>query len=307
MTNHDLRAGDWVEVKTPAEIAETLDADGTLDGLPFMPEMLEYCGRRYRVLRYAEKTCLESAVGQFTNCAFIKKEVLHLEGLRCSGADHDGCQRLCLLFWKVAWLRKVEKGQSATMVDSYSRDKLRSTLKTKETSTKYFCQATQLPTITKKTTRDDTISQCMIDLRSGAIGVFEMIGLIVVPLARKFRNRLFGRPRLLGALKQTPVEHLGLQPGDLVVVKSLTEMQATLDTQGRNRGLVCDIELNRYCGKKYRVLSRLERMITEPTGEMRNMEATVILEGIPCLCAWTAGGCPRSDFTYFREIWLKKV
>lgn len=44
-----LRAGDWVAVKGPSEIAETLDADGALDGLPFMPEMIQYCGRRYRV------------------------------------------------------------------------------------------------------------------------------------------------------------------------------------------------------------------------------------------------------------------
>ena len=36
-----LRAGDSVEVRTPQEIAGTLDANGTLDGLPFMPEMVE--------------------------------------------------------------------------------------------------------------------------------------------------------------------------------------------------------------------------------------------------------------------------
>jgi hypothetical protein len=30
-----------------------------------------------------------------------------LDGLRCSGLSHEGCQRLCLLFWKTAWLRSV--------------------------------------------------------------------------------------------------------------------------------------------------------------------------------------------------------
>jgi hypothetical protein len=103
------------------------------------------------------------------------------------------------------------------------------------------------------------------------------------------------------------VEYLNLQPGDIVEVKSLKEMEATLDIKGRNRGLVCDFEMNRYCGKKYRVLSRLDRMIAESTGLMRTVDATVTLEGIPCLCAWSVGGCPRSDFSYFREIWLKKV
>ena len=34
-----LRPGDIVEVRPAAEILATLDADGTLDDMPFMPEM----------------------------------------------------------------------------------------------------------------------------------------------------------------------------------------------------------------------------------------------------------------------------
>lgn len=60
-TKNTLKPGDWVEVKTPQDIAETLDAEGTLDWLSFMPEMVEFCGRRFRVLRQAFKTCLEAA------------------------------------------------------------------------------------------------------------------------------------------------------------------------------------------------------------------------------------------------------
>ena len=73
-------------------------------------------------------------------------------------------------------------------------------------------------------------------------------------------------------------------------------MRATLDQRGRNRGLVCDIELKQFCGKQYRVQSRLDRMISEPTGEMKHVQATVILEGITCLCARVVRGCPRSDY-----------
>ena len=54
-----LRAGDLVEVRTAGEILGTLDADGTLDALPFMPEMLEFCGRRFRVFRKVEKTYID--------------------------------------------------------------------------------------------------------------------------------------------------------------------------------------------------------------------------------------------------------
>jgi len=42
-----LRPGDLVEVKAPEEILETLDADGTVDQLPFMPEMSSSAGKDF--------------------------------------------------------------------------------------------------------------------------------------------------------------------------------------------------------------------------------------------------------------------
>ena len=45
LLGHGLVVGDLVEVKTWAEIRETLDERGCLDDLPFMPEMLAMCGR----------------------------------------------------------------------------------------------------------------------------------------------------------------------------------------------------------------------------------------------------------------------
>ncbi len=41
----DLKPGELVRVRSAQEIFATLDERGTLDGLPFMPEMLKYCGR----------------------------------------------------------------------------------------------------------------------------------------------------------------------------------------------------------------------------------------------------------------------
>src|SRR6266481_5431263 len=94
-----LRAGDRIEVKSSREITETLDAEGTLDGLPFMPEMLPFCGRRFRVARFAEKTCIEYP-DMYRIREFRGNNVVLLEELRCSGADHDACGRGCTLFWK---------------------------------------------------------------------------------------------------------------------------------------------------------------------------------------------------------------
>ena len=49
-------AGDWVEVRSKEEVIRTLDESGRLDGLPFMPQMFNYCGQRFRVHGNAYKT-----------------------------------------------------------------------------------------------------------------------------------------------------------------------------------------------------------------------------------------------------------
>ena len=53
----NLKVGDWVEVRSREEILATLDQNGRLENLPFMPEMLQYCGQRLRVFKRADKTC----------------------------------------------------------------------------------------------------------------------------------------------------------------------------------------------------------------------------------------------------------
>src|SRR6185503_9144504 len=89
----------FVEIRSKAEILATLDKSGRFEGLPFMPEMLAFCGKRFRVYKRAHKTCdtVNKTGGRRMNAA------VHLEGLRCSGEAHGGCQAACLLFWKEAW------------------------------------------------------------------------------------------------------------------------------------------------------------------------------------------------------------
>ena len=66
-----FHSGDQVTVRSPEEILSTLDADGTLDGLPFMPEMLEWCGKSLRVERRAEKTCVSVPLPAYGNRRFV--------------------------------------------------------------------------------------------------------------------------------------------------------------------------------------------------------------------------------------------
>jgi len=52
-----IERGQWVEVKSLGQIESTLDSEGTLEGMPFMPEMAKYCGQRLRVTRFANQVC----------------------------------------------------------------------------------------------------------------------------------------------------------------------------------------------------------------------------------------------------------
>src|SRR5213080_1450658 len=146
-----LRPGDLVEVKAPEEILETLDADGTVDQLPFMPEMVEFCGKRFRVSRRVLKTC--NSGPRPGMAAFRGDDVVLIDGLRCSGADHDGCQKACVIFWRESWLRKVEDEAEASVVQPAASEQLRARLKPSFRPNTYFCQASELLRATRKLTK----------------------------------------------------------------------------------------------------------------------------------------------------------
>jgi hypothetical protein len=95
----ELRPGEWVEVKGPAEIAATLDARRTHRGLAFSGEMVEYCGRRMRVAARVERIVDEST-GRLRT---LRNTVL-LE--RCTCDRYLGCARGMPLMWREAWLRR---------------------------------------------------------------------------------------------------------------------------------------------------------------------------------------------------------
>ena len=307
MSSGKLKAGDWVRVKSPREISATLDSEGTLDSLPFMPEMLEFCGRTLRVLRLAEKTCVEYPGGNYNIREFKNNDAVLLDIPRCSGADHDGCQRSCVFFWKSAWLEKVAKTEPSRATDPAGLQDLRRRLKTTTDPVHYFCQSTQLDKSTLPLTRSRVLLKCLYDVKSGSRGIIEMFKLVAAPIWFYFVKFKVQPPLAVGTLKKTPVLSLELQPGELVKIKTEAEILQTLDHRGRNRGLSCDRGMRQYCGETFKVRSRLDRMISEVTGEMRKVESTVMLDGLQCICWWNhVGGCPREDYMYWREGWLER-
>jgi hypothetical protein len=50
----------------------------------------------------------------------------------------------------------------------------------------------------------------------------------------------------------------------------------------------------------------LRKIIAEETGKMVELSNTVILDGLVCEGICTMN-CPRANYLYWREIWLKRV
>jgi len=303
-TTSTLRPGDLAEVKSPSEILETLDANGTLDQLPFMPEMIEFCRKRFKVSRRVVKICTSGSGS--TMRRFRADDVVLLDGLRCSGADHDGCQKACMIFWREAWLRKVQDAAVPSDVDSGGHEQLRARLKTATGPKTYFCQASELWKAADALSRWERFTLCFADIRAGNCSVLEMAQRVGIWLFWRIR-RLFLGAYARGSNKTTPVESLNLRSGELVEVRPMKNIVETLNETAHNRGLWFSPDMRLLCGRQQRVARRIDKLIVDGTGEMRQLRNTVYLEGSLCGCAYVAfGGCSRCEFVYWREIWLRR-
>jgi hypothetical protein len=342
-----LKAGELVEVRSREEILATLDKNSCLDNLPFMPEMLAFCGQRLRVYKRAHKTC---DTVKYSGSQRIANAV-HLEGIRCNGQAHGGCQAECLIFWKEAWVkrvgvvpvveRSVSPGRRSVVSglnnpDCKEADVLANAHKTDGGTAGdpvYSCQATQMLEAGPPLPWWD-LRQYWEDYTSGNFSLKWMLGVMcyatfsAVMNLRRGRvqsalNRLYdaiqkarGRPchpRAGGLVPdgtRTPTIDLNLQPGEMVRVKSFAAVRNTLNSKCRNRGLYWDAELVPYCGGEFRVRSRVKQVIDERTGKMLHLKSEpLILEGAFCQAKYSEHRyfCPRSTFSFWSEVWLERI
>ena len=318
MSVRDLRASELVRVKTPREILATLDEEGAFEGVPFMPEMLESCGGIFRVLRCVEKTCVDGHARR----RFPGDAVVILDGPRCDGAAHDGCKHGCRIFWKQAWL-EPSAGDGAPLQDPKAGlEELRARLKVKSDERRYYCQSTELYKSTEAFPPAGRIGQRLLlfriafkEMQNGDMTLGEFLLLYARWVWQRVQRRAGADDRLRGPHKKTPHGVLDLKPGELVRVKSQSEIVATLDGWMRNRGLGLCHEMMRCCGGEAEVRYRVDRLINEQTGFMRELTGTVALKVMKnskslneeCLCYGELGDCPRGELMYWREIWLERV
>jgi len=335
-----LRSGEWVVVRSPEQILATLNEKGEFDRLLFQPEMFAFCGRRMRVFKSAHKTCdtIHKTGGR------RMRDTVHLEAAYCDGSQHGGCQADCLMFWKEAWLMRESPAAGAPAAGARSSVPQTAPRCTEQTvraavhapgSTDadpvWQCQTTTLFVASDPLKWWD-LRQYAADIASGNHSAWHMLKMFgfagfskLVGIGVGYRalislydrwSRLRGgkpypiRSGRVPAGQPTPAEALALQPGELVEVKSHDEILATLTEAGVNRGMRFDKEMTVFCGERYRVKQRVDRLINEQTGRMMDMKTPCIqLEGVFCQAHYSENrlGCPRALPSYWREIWLRRA
>lgn len=315
MSSGGLRRGDVVEVRSAREILDTLDGDGMLESVPFMPEMVPYCGRRFTVDRRADKLC--DTISNTLQSRRLPDAVL-LDDLRCDGSGHAGCQAACRFYWKEAWLKRAERTQSIDIGAAADEDAVmalrqraeRGTGRTVDGEPRHRCQATEMVAASVHLSTTDP-RPYLRELTSGNV-TLRTFGRVMARAAVMQPLHHLGRlATLKGDSPKSPsTPPLGLQPGEWVRVKSREEIRKTLTDKGANRGLWIDREMLALCGKVFRVRARIERIIDERTGKMLEFASDCIaLEGGVCSGELSTGRwfCPRAIYSYWRECWLERV
>ncbi|CAN5829447.1 hypothetical protein BH23ACT10_BH23ACT10_17780 [soil metagenome] len=326
-SNEPMRVGDRVRVKSLDAILETLDEQRETGGMPFMPEMLPLCGQSLTVSKRSDKTCdtvMSTGLRRMT-------DTVHLDDLRCDGSAHGGCQTNCRFFWREEWLIR-EPSDDPSGHDANDTDEARDEAAVKHLNAvttlpdtdpnrpvRYSCQATRVRAGSHDLSVFD-LRQYVRDVTSGNASVRRVVPGLLISLFNKYQDlslRLLPRrlqirdgvryPFITGTLERTPSERTGLQPGDLVQIKSREEIEATLDRNNNNRGMSFDVEMLKYCGRFAKVKSRVERLIDETSGEMLELaNECIILDNVVCDGDFHRF-CPRGMYPFWREIWLRKV
>jgi hypothetical protein len=340
-----FRSNDLAEVRSKEEILATLDEYGCADGMPFMPEMLKFCGQRIRVSAVAHKTC--DTVRKTKTRGRRLQRTVHLTGARCDGSAHGACQAECNLFWKDVWLKPTSDNRrgsarpadgapetpsgGCTETELLANTHLPSDAEADEP--RYSCQATKLYEATQPLPFWD-VRQYVFDAVTGNRTASEVLRVVWLASLRTFlRNAPFGwrlinsfnewmhrlltgraSPHLSGKVgrgQKTPTGRLVLKPGEYVRIKSQEDIENTLDRTGKNRGLSFDPEeMAPYCGRVFKVRSSVTKIIDESTGKMLHMkQPCIILDGVVCNAekAPCRLNCPRAIPSYWREIWLERV
>jgi hypothetical protein len=98
-----------------------------------------------------------------------------------------------------------------------------------------------------------------------------------------------------------------LVKGDFVRVRSLEEINSTLDAFKELKGCAFLPEMYQYCGTVQRVFKSMQHFMDERDYKLKKTRGLILLENNFCTGTPVFGRCDRSCFLFWREEWLEKI
>ena len=258
-------------MRSAEEILATLDERGELENLPFMPEMLAFCGQRLTVHKVAHKLCdtiSRSGMRRMTNAVHLTgvavrwfrprwlpdRMLVVLEGAMAASSRSRvaagsvrfarGALQRCSLFSRSTHARspgRTAKCGIPARPPSYCVP-LRHACPSATSASTSRTSAAATSACYPSCGRSELVcsTACRIWARR------------FLPRRLWFRDGLRWRFLKGGVVGRTPTGKLDLQPGELVRIKSKNDILATLDENLLNRGMGFDEEMLRFCGQTRR-------------------------------------------------------
>lgn len=251
------------------------------------------------------------------------RDTVSIAGLRCDGGAHEGCQAQCYVLWKTAWIKRMDvsttssseppiKRTSAIFSNNGNNCSFGPTFVKDNDATegRYVCQYTNLVRASTRLKPWD-LRQDLRPLIAGNVTVMAFGVAILTRLfnaAQQLRGGC-GFPLSFPSSISTPSLRvdLNLQPGEMVLVRDHERIYETLNQAGRNRGLWFDRVMLYYCKRRFKVLSRVDKIIDDASGRMLRMKTPcIVLEGVD-----NHGEHQRflaqHDYAFWREVWLERL
>ena len=158
------------------------------------------------------------------------------------------------------------------------------------------------------------LSTVVLTLLSAYVALIAVGGIIVLyrdscedrglpHLPARPRERIIGP--MTAAIRRSIRPGARLRPGEMVEVRSLPEILATLDERGCLEGMPFMPEMAIYCGHRFQVHRRVEKVWEYAHGTgLRRFRDAVLLKTLRC-DGHSHGGCQAACQLIWKEAWLR--
>lgn len=101
----------------------------------------------------------------------------------------------------------------------------------------------------------------------------------------------------------------GLKPGDPIRVRSLAEINASLDSTRKTDGLQFMVGMEKFCGQRFYIKQQARFLLNEETNEMRHIKKAYTLDGVTCAGQGLTRQqqCDRACLYVWNDAWLEKL